>query len=392
MTSIRRIFLVLTLALTTCAGAVYAQNTRSQENKKARLEKEIAQLDKQLKDVKSKSSSALSSLGLIQKKVASRRQLVAESDREIKQIAGQITAKQKEIDRIQDRLDTLTTYYSRLVQNAYRNRDPKVWYMYILASDDLGQAYRRMGYLRGLSSQMNVQARKISATKAELEAETAKLNTAKAEAQQLRNERVKEMKALKKDETDAQNLVSTLKKQQKKYQQELNAKKKQVEALNREIERIIRESSRKGKGGAKKPVDLTLDKEFAKNKGKLPWPADGPVVESFGQHNHPVFKQVKLPFNNGITLAVDPGTRVKAVFDGVVKQIVVMPGYNKCVLVQHGGYFSFYCKLGSVSVKTGDKVKTGQVLGVVDTIGGETQLHFQIWKETTPQNPENWLR
>ena len=51
--------------------------------------------------------------------------------------------------------------------------------------------------------------------------------------------------------------------------------------------------------------------------------------------------------------------------------IVVMPGYNKCVLVQHGNYFSFYCKLGTVSVKAGDKVKTGQVVGTVDTIGAE---------------------
>jgi murein DD-endopeptidase MepM/ murein hydrolase activator NlpD len=80
------------------------------------------------------------------------------------------------------------------------------------------------------------------------------------------------------------------------------------------------------------------------------------------------------------------------VFDGVVRQIVVMPGYNKCVLIQHGNYFSFYCKLRDVTVKAGDKVKTGQTIGHVDTIGGESQLHFQIWKGSTPQNPELWLR
>ena len=43
-------------------------------------------------------------------------------------------------------------------------------------------------------------------------------------------------------------------------------------------------------------------------------------------------------------------------------------------------------------LKAGDKVKTGQALGTVDTIAGESQLHFQIWKGTTPQNPELWLR
>lgn len=69
-----------------------------------------------------------------------------------------------------------------------------------------------------------------------------------------------------------------------------------------------------------------------------------------------------------------------------------MPGYNKCVLVQHGNYFSFYCKLGNVNVKVGDKVKTGDTIGTVDTLDGSTQLHFEIWKGTTPQNPETWLR
>ena len=79
-------------------------------------------------------------------------------------------------------------------------------------------------------------------------------------------------------------------------------------------------------------------------------------------------------------------------FDGVVSQVIVMPGYNQCVLVQHGNYFTLYCKMKSVSVKTGEKVRTGQVLGTIDTINGQTQLHFEVWKGNTPQNPESWLR
>ena len=99
-----------------------------------------------------------------------------------------------------------------------------------------------------------------------------------------------------------------------------------------------------------------------------------------------------MPFNNGIGISLSPGTYVNSVFDGEVKRVIMMPGYNKCVLVQHGNYFSFYCKLGQVSVKAGDKVKTGQTIGQVDTIDGQAMLHLQIWKEKTPQNPEAWLR
>ena len=99
-----------------------------------------------------------------------------------------------------------------------------------------------------------------------------------------------------------------------------------------------------------------------------------------------------MPFNNGINIGLLPGDEVRAVFDGEVRSIIVMPGYNKCVLVQHGSYFTFYCKLSEVYVKSYDKVRTGQPIGKVDTIDGQTQLHFQIWKERTPQDPQNWLR
>ena len=175
-----------------------------------------------------------------------------------------------------------------------------------------------------------------------------------------------------------------------------------MEALNREIAEIVRKATAKPKssGTSKKSggkttstaVDETLSNSFASNKGRLPWPVEGSVIESYGQHYHPVYKNVKMPFNNGVTLAVARGVQVHAVFDGTVTQVVMIPGYNQCVMVQHGSYFTFYCKLKSVSVKLGDKVKTGQVLGTVDTIAGEDQFHFQLWKERTPQNPENWLR
>ena len=119
---------------------------------------------------------------------------------------------------------------------------------------------------------------------------------------------------------------------------------------------------------------------------------NGPVVGRFGRQFHPVFKNLELPPNNGIDVAVGKGAEVKSVFKGVVKQVFVMPGYNQCVLIRHGNYFTFYCKLKTVNVKAGDKVGTGDVIGKVDTINGDTQLHFEVWQNTKPQNPETWLR
>ena len=388
-----RILLPAILAVA-AAVSMSAQDIDRHMESKARLEKEIEILDRQLADNADRSRDALSRLTLIRKKVSNRKALVAESDRQIRLYSDEIYSAQRKINRLQAREDTLTEYYARLVKSAYRNRDARIWYMYILASEDLGQAFRRFSYFRELSSEMKARAREIRALRAEQEAEKARLQDLKSAAEKVRVRRQADLKSLQQEENQSSMVVTQLKRNRTRYQKELNAKKKQVDALNREIRRLVEEAMKSASGnkGETAAIDYHLAEEFSANKGKLPWPAEGPVIDHFGQHYHPVFTRLKLPFNNGMTIALAKGSSVKAVFDGVVKQIVVMPGYNQCVLVQHGNYFSFYCKLKTTSVKAGDKVKTGQTIGEVDTINGETQLHFQIWKDQTPQNPEQWLR
>ena len=393
----------IVLGLLLLGVAASAQDTRRQESRKAQLEKEIAVINKQLKDNAQSSSRALTDLSLVRRKISARQELIAESDREIHALDDSIRVKQKEIDRLQARHDTLSLYYNRLVRSAYKNRDSRIWYMYILSSENIGQAVRRFGYLKGLSKNMSDQARQIQETAAVLEVEKERLAVMRDDARTLRSQRQADVDALRSEEGESASLVARLQKDRKKYQSDLQKKNREVEALNREIAEIIRKATAKPKtsSGTNKntggkttstAVDEKLSSSFAANKGRLPWPVEGSVIESYGQHYHPVYKNVKLPFNNGVTLAVARGAQAHAVFDGTVAQVVVIPGYNQCVLVQHGSYFTFYCKLKSVSVKAGDKVKTGQALGTVDTLSGEDQFHFELWKERAPQNPENWLR
>lgn len=391
-----RYVVTLILFLSLVCGAS-AQNVKSQKDRKARLEREIAIIDKQLSENASKSSSMLSNLSLIRKKISNRKGLISESDKEIRRYSDQIYLKQRSINRLKTKVDTLSAHYSRLVMGAYKNRDPRRWYMYVLASENLGQAFRRMAYFKNLSTQMNLDAMKLKEAQAELEMQRLQLIELKKEAQAVKKQRVTELNHLNKEEQQANEFVKVLQKDKKKYQQQLAAKKKQVDALNREIERLVASAMKggaktSGSSGNKMVVDSKLDAEFAKNKGKLPWPADGPVVDRFGEKYHPVYRNVKLPSNNGVDIALSHGTKVRSVFKGVVRQIVVMPGYNKCVLVQHGAHFTFYCKLSSVSVKAGDKVELGDELGTVDTINGQTLLHFQVWQNNKPQNPESWLK
>ena len=406
MTRSLRILAALAVLLLSGTG-LQAQDTAKQESRRNALRKEIAQLEQQIKENASKSKNAMTELKLVRKQVATRRELVAESEREIRALKDTIAVRQAAADRLRERLGTMEEHYRRLVRNAYKNRDARVWYSYLLSSKNLGQASRRFAYLRNLSGTMNSHARRLQEMRRALEDDLARLTVLKEEAEAVRKAREQDLQSLRQEELRSDRLVSELQKDKNRYQKELNTKRKQVEALNREIERIIAhaiEDARKKEQQAAKQqgnrktvsstqqVDIKLSGEFAANKGKLPWPADGPVVESFGKHNHPVYTTLVMPANNGVNIGLSADAEVKAVFDGEVKRIIVMPGYGRCILVQHGAYFTFYCKLGHVDVKNGDKVKTGQLLGRIDTIDGQNELHFEVWKEKEPENPELWLR
>lgn len=386
---------LLFIAFLSFGGKAYAQDVSAQEAKKAKLEREIAIIDRQLAENASQSSTMLSDLNLIRRKISNRKALVAEADKQVRFYNDSIYLTNREINRLKVRIDTLTSHYSRLVRSAYKNRDARVWYMYMFASQNLGQAFRRFGYFRTLSSQMKSEARKIKDMQDELGRKKERLSQLKKEAEVIKNARQKEVDELRKDEAKSDSVVKRLQKDKKKYQNQLAAKKKEVNALNREIARIIAQTIKtddQKKDQKKSPVDMKLDGEFANNKGKLPWPAEGPLMGRFGKQYHAVYKNIELPQNNGIDIALGKGEQVKAVFDGVVSKVLVMPGYNQCVLVQHGNYFTLYCKMKGLSVKAGDKVTLGQVLGTIDTINGQTQLHFEVWKGSAPQNPEQWLR
>ena len=399
----RKLLTILAL-LAVCALPAAGQKTsmKKLESQRAQLEKDIALLNRKLEQNSKNKSAALSSLSLLRSKIKAREKLIAGCDQTLAVLDDSIAVVQKEMNRLQQRHDTLSYYYGRLIRGAYKNRDSRLWYMYILSSESIGQGLKRAGYLRGMSAQLSAQALRIRETSAQLAVEKERLAGLRKESADMRRKVVGERSRLKGEEADANKLVNQLGKDRKKFQRELQEKNRQKEALNRKIADLIRQESQKAaKGSGKKTaggkttstaVDTKLSNEFAANKGRLPWPVEGAVVERFGKHHHPVYTNVELPQNNGVTLAVRPGAQAKAVFNGKVTQIVVLPGYNQCVLINHGSYFTLYSKLRSVSVKVGDAVTTGQVVGTVDTIGGEDLFHFELWKGSTPQNPEGWLR
>ena len=386
----KRLLLILVILLHFLS--LSAQDTSRQSEQKKRLEEEIEFINKQLKEILSKEKASTLQLTLISRKISNRKAIIEGIDKEIAEISRNINAKNHSIRTLQREIDTLESYYARLVRNTYKNRDTKVWFMYLFASESLGQGYRRFSYLKNLADVVNAQGVKIKEKQAQLEREKKELENMKKKAEATRAEREQEYKELLREETISRQVADNLAKSRKQQMRELERKRQQVEKLNREIESILSKAV-KTQQKEKTPIDYTLSGMFEQNKGKLPWPvAKGVVIGKYGVHYHPVYKNLKLPENNGIDISTSRNAEVLCVFDGVVKQIIMMPGYNQCVLIQHGTYFTFYCKLKKVNVKTGDKVATGEPIGILNEEGNTSELHFQIWKGTTKQNPAVWLR
>lgn len=379
------------LMLFAAAAAFGQQDVSKQKERKRQIEEEISFIDRQLKSITTQQKATTEQLSLIRRRVTNRKSILNDLDKRIAVIDDAMTQKQREINRLQKELDTLEIYYSKLIYNTYKNRDSRVWFLYILSSENIGQGYRRFAFLKSLAGEVSSQADKMRAKQAELEEERARLAEMRAEAKATRAEREEEYRKLMAEEKKSKDDMKRLAKSEKQYRSELSAKKKEVDRLNREIQKLLRSAVAQQQKD-KTQIDTALSDEFAKNRGKLPWPLkQGVIVERFGVHNHPVYTNLKLPDNPGITFSTTKGADVYSVFAGEVRKIIVMPGYNQCVLVQHGEYFTLYCKLGKVSVKSGQKIETGTRLGTLEADGNASTLHFQLWKGTDKQDPEKWL-
>ena len=286
-----------------------------------------------------------------------------------------------------------------------------------------------MRYLREYADWQKKQASEIIGKQKEIAGKQKELEKTRAEKNTLLGAREDESRKLQTEESSQKEEVQQLNRKQKQLQADLKKKKKQADALNRQIEKQIAEEIARAEAEAKaareraaraernrlarekaaasgKKVPETkpeadparekrLSDDFASNKGRLPYPVSGrhTIVAAFGEQQHQELKYVRTN-NSGIDIQTAPGTDARAVFNGEVTRVFVVPGYNNSVIVRHGNYLTVYSNLSQVYVKAGDKVSTRQAIGKIFTDtedGNATILHFQLWKEKTKLNPAPWL-
>ena len=113
------------------------------------------------------------------------------------------------------------------------------------------------------------------------------------------------------------------------------------------------------------------------------------IASGFGMRIHPIYKLSKM--HTGLDFTADIGTEIYATGDGVIEAVdSKLSGYGHHVIIQHGyGYETLYAHMSKVTVRTGEKVKRGQVIGYVGNTGTSTgpHLHYEVIKNGVKVDP-----
>ena len=427
---------LLVLLLAVCLGlpslAQTNQKIEDLKSQRGQLQEQIKRSESLLLSTQKDVKSQLGDLALINSQLEERRKYIRAMELEMSALDADILKQEKQLKQLQADLKQKQQKYAQSVRYLRKNRSIEERLMFIFSAEDLNQMYRRLRYVTQYADYQRLQGNQLKQKHAEVETKRKQLLATREEKTLLLAQREEERSQIETKEKQQRALVSQLQKRQRNLQAELKKQRQQSQRLNAQIDKLIEQEiaaakrraaeeerkrkaaaqkaaagKKKGeaapasstkKGGKEVPMmaeytgDRQLSGVFEKNKGRLPMPITGSyaIVSRFGQYAVAGLKNVKLD-NKGIDIKGQKGAQARSIFDGEVSAVFQFGGYTN-VLVRHGSYISVYCNLASTTVKQGQKLKTHDPIGTVATdASGNTILHFQLRKETTKLNPEQWL-
>ena len=367
------------------------KNREDLESQRKALEKQIKSTSEVLQKTQKSKTKSLNELKALNVQISQRQELLSSINKELDNLEEEATIQEKNkkeaakaINQLEERLD------HALRMSYVRNQLQPDW-IYLLSAQSISQALTRWVYLRQYKNYVSRQLDELAEKKEKHQELIILLEENKKEKKQLFNEEEEHRRKIQAEQKTQQALLNDLGREEKKLKNQLTSTQAKKKKLDDEIARLIREEGKKmnTSGLATAPETKALNDKFASNKGKLPWPVGkGMITGRFGNHPHPVLKGITVQ-NNGIDIQAEASASVKSLFNGTVASVTKIPGYDYMVMVRHGLYFTVYSKMVTVSVKKGDTVTTGQVLGKLGT--EEPELHLEIWQDKTKLNPESWI-
>lgn len=374
----------------------YSQSIDAIKKKNEKTEREIAYLNKLLENARKDKSSTLQKVSIINQKIGKGKEMIQSLTNEVNYLDGQIKKNESVKSGLESDKQRMLEFYSKMVYETWKKRNESDKLIYIFSSSSFAQAYARYKYFEQVQDYSKRQIQLIEQTNDSLTAinrELSKLIILKSETQ---SKITFQNNQLIREQNEANTYIADLKKKEKELLRKLNIEIKNRERFKKELEKLIAAQAKKS--GSKNstykltPEEKLISDDFAKNRGKLPWPVEqGFVSEKFGVNVHPVFKQVKLN-NAGITITTSRNADVRAVFKGVVTEIMFIPGDNNVVIVRHGNYLTVYSNLVEIFIKKGDTVNVKQKIGkLAVSSGNNSTLNFQVWRDKDNLDPQLWL-
>ena len=404
-------FLIVSLCL---LQPLFPQSIAELEEKKKQALENLAQTNKLLNETQKSKQGSVNKINLIKRNIKERKTVIQSLNGQIDALERNIGVLRTEKQQLEERLRYLKADYAKLIRETHVRRNHFSPLLFILSSDNAGQAYRRFRYLQEFSDYRKKQAFEIQRVTAQLAVKEKNLTNDVDKKERVLTEKEREAKKLESDRQQENKMLTQLQKKEKKLKDQQKKQQRQANELNNKIQKLIaaeirkdeerrRQAANESAKESGKPVPTTFEMSkdekliagnFERNKGRLPLPVEkGFISGHFGVQPHPVLKHVTTN-NKGIYIQAPSGSSARAVFEGVVTQCFMVPGSNSAVIVKHGNYRTVYSNLTEIYVKEGDKVSTKQKIGkiFVDTENdNKTELYLMIYRDTSIQNPELWL-
>jgi septal ring factor EnvC (AmiA/AmiB activator) len=398
--------LLLFALLTLGAVSVMAQRNKAQlqKEKQQNLDK-IKETEKILSETSQQKRNTLGTLSAVNQRILQQEALILSVQSEVELMDMDISENNEILRTLQSDLLRLKEEYAAMVFSAQKTSGGVSKLMFLFSAGTFDQLAMRYKYMEQYSTARRDQAEVIRRVQEQLAEQVLLIEGKKDDKNKLLEEEVSEKNNLDGLKKKQNNLIRSLTKEERQLKADLEDTRKAVAKLDKIINDIIREemeraareaAARKKRENANKnnsePSVVALSASFEENKGKFPWPANGFISQKFGRQNHPVLRGIVIQ-NDGINIQTVQGEKVKTIFAGEVRRIALIPAIGTAVIISHGEYFAVYSGLKDVSVKVGQKISNNQEIGtVLVNSSGISELRFQIRKNSTPLDPQAWLR
>lgn len=242
-------------------GFSFGQRIDKLKKQNATLKKQIAQINTDLSKSRNKSRLSLAYLHNVEKKIKLREKVYHNTEKEKRLIEDDIYLRQLEINRQNRALKTLRKNYAKVLINAYKNRGIQNKITFILSSKNIGQAIRRVQYLRQYSKYQNKKSEEIKQAALVLKESILERKKSINQKKILLINQKKELSTIEVERKQKERLLEDFKKNETKLIAQLEQKQKKSKQLENEIRNIIAEEMRLAKIKEEKEKAARIEKE-----------------------------------------------------------------------------------------------------------------------------------